>query len=528
MGCSTNRKPVAPLETYTISYCSLLPISKNRYQIIKTAMEEVAKKKERKFFDQIGKTRQKEILNFCQNKNFEKKTLFYIYSKASQPQIKNFYQMLNLIPNDIANLKQIFLLSTEKVKNFPNCFIEKKTYALPISNFIGYEIDLNDMINILQEMNNINITKDDINYEDDNINKEGNEEDEKKDEIYINGNINRKYAQKVKKFFLENEEIIKVYISEIKIEDKNSFAELITFFWNQDIKIFSIYDTNINDSDSIIFYSILEILENNYSIRSLDLRNCNLNDNNLNDLTRAISDKRLRYLDLSKNGITVEGAAILSEFLLLNKTLQKLNISNNNNSQFKSEGIEYITNALISSPNLKTVDFSGMNITGSGEFIGELINENKSLENFVLKNNKLNANDFGFIFDAIKDNKNLKKINISFNDMGGNSALESIRDSIKENSSLNELVMDKININNDNYKIIFDGIENNKNISKYSISYNLINIKIVIDFFMKQMQVKNLEFIINENNNNKKLTLDEKKILDKCKNERPDMNVVIN
>ena len=122
----------------------------------------------------------------------------------------------------------------------------------------------------------------------------------------------------------------------------------------------------------------------------------------------------------------------------------------------------------------------------------------------------------------------MKLIDISYNDMGGNSALEYIRDAIKENESLCELNMDKININNDNYKIIFEGIENNKNISKYSICQNNINFKIVIGFFMKQMQVKNLKFMMDDKTKNKKLTLDEKKMLDKCKNERPDLNIVIN
>ena len=224
--------------------------------------------------------------------------------------------MYNLIPNNIRNLQSIFLLSTDIARKFPSFFIERKTMNLNISKFIGYEIDLNDTVNILSGMNDINISNDEINYEDDLV--EG-EQGERRDELYINGIINENYAENVKDYFLKNEEIIKVYISEIKIQNKNNFAELITFFWDQDIKIFSVYDTNINDADSIIFYSIIEILENNYNIRSLDLRNCNLNDNNLAVLKRAISDKRLRYLDLSKNGLTVDGAAILSQILSLNK-----------------------------------------------------------------------------------------------------------------------------------------------------------------------------------------------------------------
>ena len=519
MGCSTNKLP--PVETYSISYCSLSTIKKNVYKITLTAKEEVPKKKDKKFFDQICKNNDKEILDFCQNENFEQNTIFYIYSK-NEPQIKTLYQMTNLFPINIPNLKHIFLLSTENLQKFPNFFIEKKTINLNHADFIGHEIDLNDMKDALEDMNDINITNDSINYED---NLEA-DENERKDEVYINGLIDEKSKYLYKKFFLKNEEIIKVYISEIKIKDKNTFAELITFFRNQDIKIFSIYDTNINDADSIIFYSIIEILEKNINIRSLDLRNCNLNDNNLNDLTRAISDKRIRYLDLSKNGLTVEGASILEKFLIVNKTLQKLNLSHNSSSFFKAEGIEYIVDALKSHPNIKYIDFSGMNITGCGEFLSDLIMENKSLENLILENNTLNGNDFKFIFQAVKGNKFIKVLDVSYNDMGGNKIYEYIRDAVKENESLIELKMDKININDDNYTIIFEGIENNKNISKYSMSYNQIKTKIVIEFFIKQAQVKNLIFKTSEKN--KELTLEEKKLLEKCKNERPDLNVIIN
>ena len=34
--------------------------------------------------------------------------------------------------------------------------------------------------------------------------------------------------------------------------------------------------------------------------------------------------------------------------------------------------------------------------------------------------------------------------------------------------------------------------------------------------------------MMDDKTKNKKLTLDEKKMLDKCKNERPDLNIVIN
>ena len=93
------------------------------------------------------------------------------------------------------------------------------------------------------------------------------------------------------------------------------------------------------------------------------------------------------------------------------------------------------------------------------------------------------------------------------------------------------LKMDQININNDNYNIIFEAIEKNKTIKKYSINYNSnIKPKIVINFFTKQMHVKYLEYIPfdkeNEKDKNKELNLEEKKLFEKLKAERPDMTLI--
>ena len=108
--------------------------------------------------------------------------------------------------------------------------------------------------------------------------------------------------------------------------------------------------------------------------------------------------------------------------------------------------------------------------------------------------------------------------------MGGNKVMEYIRDAIKENNSLILLEIDKINVNNDNYSTLFEGIENNKSIRKYSIRYNKVNPKIVFEFFMKQKQVRTLRFLSDEKN--KDFTFEEKKLIDKCKNERPDLNII--
>ena len=117
------------------------------------------------------------------------------------------------------------------------------------------------------------------------------------------------------------------------------------------------------------------------------------------------------------------------------------------------------------------------------------------------------------------------------NDMGGDKSLQIISDAIKVNTSLECLKIEQININNENYNIIFDGIENNKNITKYYFSFNSdVKPKIVINFFMRLNHVKFLEYIPydkeNEKDKNKELTLEEKKLFEKCKNERTDMVLI--
>ena len=211
--------------------------------------------------------------------------------------------------------------------------------------------------------------------------------------------------------------------------------------------------------------------------------------------------------------------------------LKILNLSRNAQTQFKSDGVKLIVDALISNPNIESIDFSFMNLTGCGKYIGNLISDNKSIQNIYLRSVQLNVIDFKNIFEPLKYSKTLKEIDISFNDMGGDGSLQFIADGIKENKSLNSLKMDKINITNDNYQIIFDAIEKNKTIKSYSVSYNSkLNPKIMLNFFLKQKQVKHLEYepFDKENPEDKKkeLTLEERKLFEKFKTDRPDMELI--
>jgi len=66
-------------------------------------------------------------------------------------------------------------------------------------------------------------------------------------------------------------------------------------------------------------------LEQNISIKHLDLSGCELDDEGINELKKNLEDTKCLSLNISRNDITEIGAAVLAQI----STLEKLNIENN-------------------------------------------------------------------------------------------------------------------------------------------------------------------------------------------------------
>ena len=552
MGCSTSIT-----RGFIVKYCNLKPVlgKENTYIIELIAEEKLKKIDGLKLLDQCGQNNELKIKEFLDNENFKDTSIFY-YFLREKPIIKTYYQSLKYHPFSLPKLFQIIILSTAQLENIPIQLIEKQTKNLLYNEFIGKELNLNEMKKKIDEANNSNITKDSMSLSDDTEYEENETIKEKDNEIIICGELNKETLDNIifkfnnigsiynKDLIIakndenenENENIdIRKNINIIKIfsssfDNISLFDKLMKFLKDKNIKKFYFYDNNINiDFDG--WNSICEFLENDYNIRYVDLHCSSLSDNNINSLIAPLSDKRIRYLNLSENFLSVDGIKIISTFLKDNKTLQRLILRRNSKSEFKAEGVKIILESLDSSKNIEFIDFSYMNLTGCGAHIGNFLNSNKSLEKLILINVQLNAADFKNIFWSVKTNNIIKEIDVSLNDMGGDKSLQYIADGVKENKSLNCLKMDKININNDNYQIIFDAIEQNKKITHYTVNYNSkIKPKIMLNFFMKQTHVKTLEYEpydkTNDEDKNKELTLEEKKLFEKFKTERPDMELI--
>ena len=552
MGCSSTNN-----SSYLIQYCSLNQLGQNEniFQINLIDEEQILKEEGKKLINQMGTfNTSQEIKDFLNRNNFETNTMFY-YFLRQEPLIKNYEQTKKYIPYNLPQLYKVIFLAIENNKNITNLVIENKTKSLKENNFIGYKIDFSNMEKIIEGVNNSNITKDSLSLNEENFSSGEIEENE--DDLLICEEINeetyKRVSDKLKNENVEinletnfetnsnvinniknkklNGQIKSVKIIESNIDDLIIFIKIMKLITDKDtIKKFYFVSNNIN-SDFDGWNAIASFFEQNYNLRYIDLHSATIYDYHLNDLMKPLFDKRIRYLNLSENFITSDGAKIISEFLKNNKTLQALNLSRNAQCQFKAEGVKYILDSLLFNKNIERIDFSFMNLTGCGEHIGKFISNNKSIEAINLRNVLLNFNDFKNIFIPLKQSASLKEIDISMNDMGGDKSLQIISDAIKVNTSLECLKIEQININNENYNIIFDGIENNKNITKYYFSFNSdVKPKIVINFFMRLNHVKFLEYIPydkdNEKDKNKELTLEEKKLFEKCKSERTDMKLI--
>ncbi len=535
---------------YTIELYTIKQTDKNfNYTFQLITSEKIEKQQKTSLKDDIEGCTNEHISNILSNETLFENSLFYIYL-AKNPIYKSSQSISNIYPyNHPTLIKIIIVLIDDVINNLSKEIIIQGIDGL--TTFPKGILNLEKIKEHFEQCQNPNITKDNISLSDDNSSENEDEliieEDitentlkvifkylfqniqklntkiDNSDNISIDSNFeneeNGTENNKIKKIIIQNSKFPDLYVFALLIKNLEKYKSLQKFGFNN----------NFINSDFEGWKNIESLLNKNYNIRILDLKSSSLNDLELERIIESIKDKRIRLLDLSENFLTVEGMKSLQNFLKINKTLQRLYLQRNAVVQFKAEGVKYVCESLLNHPNILLLDFSYMELTGCGQYIGNLIKENKTLENLNVASCKLNIGDFKNICEPICQNKKLKKFNISFNDMGGNKSLEEIGKIIKINKSINEIHLDQMNLNMDNYNIILDAIKQNNTIKYYSLSYNHdLKPKIVLNFFLEKNDVDCLEYIPynHDTHPTKELTLEEKKILEKYKTEKPNLKII--
>ena len=333
----------------------------------------------------------------------------------------------------------------------------------------------------------------------------------------------------------KNKIIDSIFVEGIKRMDLDIFSELIEILsLYPHLKRISFCDFHI-DKDFEGWENIIHLINENNNIKWLDFHKSNMNNSILESICKIIEYKRIRYLDISENFISQEGAKYLGNFLHRNKTLQRLIINNNDLEDFKKIGVAYICEPLILHPNIQYLDFSSMSVTGCGETISNIIKTTKSLKNIILRDCLLNLKDFQFICRALASEnitKTLKNVDLSHNDMASDKSLEEIGKMIKANKSLTHLNMEKMNLNMSNYNLIFNGLNENETMVNFSFCFNpKIKPRIILEYFLHRKKLSSLSYIpyksnINDKDQKVEFNLEEKKLIEKFKKKRKKVKLI--
>ena len=368
----------------------------------------------------------------------------------------------------------------------------------------------------------------------------------KKDREIINLKLDNsndlKKSYKIRNNEKSNEKDNKIIIDSIYLENINFennfefFSDLIDIISTYPLlKKLSFCESNF-EKDCFGWDNIIHLINQNQNLRWLDFHKSNINNVILNVILKSIENKRIRYLDLSENFINKNGAKNIGSFLQKNKTLQRLILNNNDLEEFKNEGIEYICEPLYNHPHIELINFSSMMITGCGESISQLIKCTKSLKTIILRECSLNLKDFQNICRAMCLNnisKTITNVDLSFNDMASDKSIEEIGQMIRTNKNLTTLNMDKMNLNMNNYNIIFNALNENNNITDFSFCYNPhIKPKIILEYFLNRKYVNILSYVpyksdINLKNEKIEFSLDEKKIIEKFQKNRKEVKLIV-
>ena len=318
---------------------------------------------------------------------------------------------------------------------------------------------------------------------------------------HINSNfiiIHNRYKKPFEQRKCKND-INKIYFkgNDLKINNESvyylkEFVEMVICYKNlNQIK----FDKGMNDSLSyknLIFWKYLKkLFQENFNIRWISLKQSDLDDNIMEIFLSSLLMKRIRYLNISNNQITNKSMYFLNKFLIKNQTLSYLYM--NNNPNITIEGIRLITTALQMHPNISKLDISNINLEGSGQFISQLLYENKCLKELNLRNINLNKNDITFLAAKLSENNKLIFLDLGLNYKIGDEGMKEIGKIIYNNKSLKSIGLDGLHLTMNNYLPIFEAITKNKNIESYSLNMNSgLPLKGILNFFLKNPQVKEI------------------------------------
>ena len=211
------------------------------------------------------------------------------------------------------------------------------------------------------------------------------------------------------------------------------------------------------------------------TLQKLDLSKNNLSDDGAATISDGLkSNNSLQELYMINNKITSEGAKKVGEAIKVNTTLLKLYIGDNTISD---DGAAAISNALHSNNSLQALCLKKNKITSEGaKMVGEAIKVNTTLLNLYIPGNTISDDGAAAISDGLKSNNSLQELNMNNNKITSEGA-KKVGEAIKVNTTLQKLYIDANTISDDGAAIISDGLKSNNSLQVLYMSLNNIKVE---------------------------------------------------
>ena len=214
-------------------------------------------------------------------------------------------------------------------------------------------------------------------------------------------------------------------------------------------------------------------IENNNIVSFLDLQNNNLTKKSSHYLSTIISSNNpdLKELILYKNNLGNEGIYKIISSLKINNSLLSLDISD---TKIDEKAIKYISDNIDDECVLEKLLLSKNNLKKACEYIKNLLLKKTNIRYIKLTACKIEDN-FNLIFQGLEGNKNLQILDMSNNNLSLKQELfEDIINPLKSNNTLIKLKFNETNIDDTAVDYISKGLELNEGLRKIYLKKNYL------------------------------------------------------
>jgi hypothetical protein len=526
-------------ELIEISYYVLEVISNNEIQFKEKEKIQLLRNNQLNTFSKLMKTDEKSIIKDLSKEKMEYLIYGFLYNNGTK-NICNYYDVegvdLAYHTNSSLEVNSSAVKTLDSNKKPENSSSEELfVYSIWLVDIENIEIEPDQVVDIIKDKPGIKDMKlfcknlgevyieQEPDLNDDGIVVDDSPSDSK--EIVISKELDRQSLESAKES-LEKEYIKGFHIRRNKFNEPSNFISVLNMLksTNSDRITSFTFSDNLNLGDG--WHKVIDVIAELKNLHYLNLSMGFIYDKYLVPLLNSIKSKRIVQLDLSSNFITYVGAKTISKWIKGNRTLKELYLQQNTMNEFKKEGFAYISDALKVHPNITSVDFSFMILTGFGSNLSELVKCSRTLKVLKIRNVRMNFKDFEYLIPALSENATIEELYLNENNPMKDEVIDLIAKLINSNKTIHTLYLDKIGLNVENSKPFFTAMKKNTTIHTLSINDNPdLNIKKFVEFLRESTTLKKV-FYMNRNSNVKK-NKDDLVLVEKLKEERPDLFIKV-